>query len=512
MYALSSYAMHRLSEFGAQDISIMLWAFAKLEFGFEPLMSGLSRRLLDLVADFICQDLAITAWACAKLVVGDAPLLNAISEQAIQKIPECTPQNVSNLAWAWSTMAIPNEPLLSAIAAAAIFRMSEFNPQNIANTAWSFARLVVRDEPLMQAISKEVLRKIPDFVGSGRAPECYSVIWSMWRTHHIGDVRSVLERGIDAGLVADALVQGLLLSDCEWRGDGGEERRIQASIGQSMPMSALRWILLDGDVRATVSPTLAFESLYHMYRRLSKCVDHVSAGMLHSVPVADPQPAIGRSNQVILRIESFGQDIGQWLKVAGGDKASVTEDALLRRALRSCEVSVEFGAFVGYSGIRFARCILSGPGFANGGWAPAGISLEVDPVHSAVARHFIDLACLSNLAEVWSGLLQDTLPLLSERTGEACKGFGFMDQRGTTFHDDLAQMERLRSLAPLVVVTADNVNKPGAPVFLWNMTRSLQFDTVVWSMGEFASDAVEDWQSVSVGRSGPNSPPGARPT
>merc|ERR1740130_1104906 len=94
---------------------------------------------------------------------------------------------------------------------------------------------------------------------------------------------------------------------------------------------------------------MVFESMYHVYQKLSKCVDYMTVGL---------QPSLG-SNHVLKRIESFGQGLGQWLKVAGGDKASVTEDALERRRPEEHEISAEFGAFVGYSGIRFARCILS---------------------------------------------------------------------------------------------------------------------------------------------------------
>merc|ERR1712183_255754 len=97
---------------------------------------------------------------------------------------------------------------------------------------------------------------------------------------------------------------------------------------------------------------------------------------------------------------------------------------------------------------------------------------EVDPGHASVARYFIDLAGMAAHAEVWLGLLQDTLPMLSERVGEGSVAFSFMDQRGTTFHDDLALLERIQLLPALASATTDNVNKPGAPVYLWHMTRT----------------------------------------
>lgn len=317
------------------------------------------------------------------------------------------------------------------------------------------------------------------------------MVWALWRTFDATDLGDALLERLVSGLLAEALVHGMLLSDCEWRGDSKQELQLQVAIGQGLPASALRRLWLKGQVD-TLPMLIVFESLYHMYQKLSKCVDYIIAGA---------QPGCG-STAILARIESFGQDLGQWLKVAGGDKALVTEDALWCRGPDTNEVSVEFGAFVGYSGIRFARCVLAATSWiAMQQGTPlhrdrsglAGISLEVDPVHASVARHFIDLAGLTLAAEVWLGLLQDTMSLVNERAGSCSEAFSFMDQRGTTFHDDLANLERLVLLPPWAAVTADNVNKPGAPVFLWHLTRTKSFSTALWSMYEFAS---EDRKSV----------------
>lgn len=167
----------------------------------------------------------------------------------------------------------------------------------------------------------------------------------------------------------------------------------------------------------------------------------------------------------------------------------MTRQSLLQQHLKAWEASAEFGAFVGFSAIRFAR---------EGGAQFRGISLEVDPVHTWVARYFIDLALLSNCAEVWLGLLQDTLALLAERIGERSEAFTFMDQRGTTFHEDLDQLCQLRLHSEPSTVAADNVNKPGSPIYLWQLAQSSCISTTLWSLREFATSAIEDWQSVSI--------------
>merc|ERR1712224_903567 len=94
------------------------------------------------------------------------------------------------------------------------------------------------------------------------------------------------------------------------------------------------------------------------------------------------------------------------------------------------------------------------------------------------------------------GQLQDTLPRLLEQAGHCAAPFVFMDQRGTAFHEDLVQLERLILPRPTCHVAADNVTKPGAPVFIWNAVLGTEHPSFVWSLAEFGIDEVEDWQVV----------------
>jgi len=263
------------------------------------------------------------------------------------------------------------------------------------------------------------------------------------------------------------------------------------ALARGLPVGDLRLLFTtpeESSVPLQLPPT--FDSMYHMYQKLSKLVGYISTSAGRGL---DP-------DTVLKSIEAFGQDLGQWLKVAGGEKASLTAAALRRRRPAAHEVSAEFGAFVGYSAIRFAaqlRTAQQEPPRRGGGLA--GLSFEVDPVHAAVARHLIDAAGLAGAGEVWLGLLQDTVPLLDERGGCQCLAFSFFDQRGTTFHEDLALLQRLALVAAPTMLVADNVNKPGAPEFLWHLSHTRRFATEIWSMSEFASASVEDWQSLSLG-------------
>lgn len=73
---------------------------------------------------------------------------------------------------------------------------------------------------------------------------------------------------------------------------------LHIALGESLPFGALRTLWLGLEAGPTRRAPLAFESLYHMYRKLSRCVEYVAsgAGRTHASDEA-----------VLERIESFGQ-------------------------------------------------------------------------------------------------------------------------------------------------------------------------------------------------------------
>lgn len=199
----------------------------------------------------------------------------------------------------------------------------------------------------------------------------------------------------------------------------------------------------------------------------------------------------GDASSVCEAIERFGEEVlgtsTSWLKVAGGAKAKVLTEAV-RGTPPGGEV-LEIGAYCGYSAIRMAMVLPS----------TRIHTLEVDPVHVIIARNVIAYAGLAHLIDVWTGHSQDLLPRLARRAGAAAPGFRavFMDQRGSRYEDDLELLERHGLLRPGAAVVADNVLKPGAPVFLWRLREDDAYHTEIVSVREFAMPA-EDWMSVST--------------
>merc|ERR1712151_826264 len=129
------------------------------------------------------------------------------------------------------------------------------------------------------------------------------------------------------------------------------------------------------------------------WRKLGALVEYVDA---MADLATDPKTPMS----MIYLIERFAEGARQWLKVAGGAKACLLESALRGRRWAPWEVLLECGAFIGYSTIRFAVLLR-----VLGG-VPV-VSVEVDPVQGCIARHFVDLAGVSNTAEIWIGQFRD---------------------------------------------------------------------------------------------------------
>ncbi|CAE8650753.1 unnamed protein product [Polarella glacialis] len=225
-----------------------------------------------------------------------------------------------------------------------------------------------------------------------------------------------------------------------------------------------------------------------LYSKELSLLQHV----LHSVDLSGGAPAICGS------IEDFGERVlgsaGLWLKVAGGVKAHVLA-AAVRGAMPFANV-LEIGAYCGYSSLRMATL---SPMLRID-------TLEADPLHVAIARSMVALAGLSERVHVWTGHSGSLIPRMAVSLRSKF-GVVFMDQRGSRYEEDLGLLEGHELLETRSVVVADNVLKPGAPVFLWrvccsNDSSDLRYATKVLSMQEFAMPA-EDWMSVTMVQNDP---------
>ena len=93
------------------------------------------------------------------------------------------------------------------------------------------------------------------------------------------------------------------------------------------------------------------------------------------------------------------------------------------------------------------------------------------------------MAGLDQRVDVRIGHSKDLLPRRLRDSDEKF-AFVFMDQKGSRFHEDLQLLVDHDMLRDGAIVVADNVLKPGAPIFLYLLARASQ-------RGEALAEIVE---------------------
>eukprot|EP00747_Dinoflagellata_sp_TGD_P060832 gnl/TRDRNA2_/TRDRNA2_152225_c0_seq1.p1 gnl/TRDRNA2_/TRDRNA2_152225_c0~~gnl/TRDRNA2_/TRDRNA2_152225_c0_seq1.p1 ORF type:complete len:402 (+),score=59.97 gnl/TRDRNA2_/TRDRNA2_152225_c0_seq1:104-1309(+) len=389
------------------------------------------------------------------------------------------------MAWAFAKLELVDESLLDALAAQALSRLATLQAQECANIAWSFASILVQNPPLMEAIAASSRNRIAALMDDAVFPnEAAVLLWSFWRF-------SMTDRSSYNSLIARAsnpTQAHVLWMSCSWNkavpGDLTLWQRLQSYTGlHCIQPLALRWW---GSRPVEASRACGYGKLIAVLKQIESEI------VTGSVP------------SFLEAAERFAMESeGSWLKVAGGQKAGVLQDSTNCAPLAGGPIMLELGCFIGYTAARLAHVLQDR--FRVGPVAHAEtrlVSVEADPLHCAVARHFLDLAQVASVAEVQPGMVRDVLPLAVESFGAL--GLVFMDQKGTAFHLDLALLDRLAAWPPGACTVADNVLRPGAPLYVFQLrhqscTSQRQRDADFWSLPEFLEEhaGVEDWMAVT---------------
>lgn len=332
------------------------------------------------------------------------------------------------------------------------------------------------------------------------SPGLQSLLGSLWSLQREDLSREIFESWAEREALPCVFELGLLLMDSAWRKDCKQEWRLLLAIMHGIPVRLMRVALwsvrgaLPENIRPSSPPSLPQFDMFGLseqecrrYLKLARFVEY-----LHFTGRG------GSPESILEAVEWFPKDVGKWLKVAGGDKAVLVWDSLCDRLhkARLHEVIVEIGALVGYTCTRLGAVHMRLRGKSYPQQCCGVVSIELDSVHACVARHAVDLAGLSFAVEIWIGHFRDVMPRLGEDFGSGSLGFTFFDQKGTSFHDDLAQLEYLGLIPPGGRVAADNCLKPGAPAFVWRVTMSGLYAGTSYALAEFASEEIEDWLVV----------------
>ena len=178
------FATKKTKSFSPREISNMLHALAKS--GQPRLMAlpasqrlvvALEERAVAMMPKFNGQDISNMMWAYARLLRPPSPqLLVALEHQALALLPHFTPQLVSNSLWAFATLKItPNESLLVGLLARAEEIVEEFNAQNTANFVWALATL--RCMPADTLLARLVNHAV-DLAGTFNGQNVANFLWA----------------------------------------------------------------------------------------------------------------------------------------------------------------------------------------------------------------------------------------------------------------------------------------------------------------------------------------------
>eukprot|EP00927_Polykrikos_kofoidii_P055020 TRINITY_DN49339_c0_g1_i1.p1 TRINITY_DN49339_c0_g1~~TRINITY_DN49339_c0_g1_i1.p1 ORF type:complete len:1127 (+),score=142.92 TRINITY_DN49339_c0_g1_i1:116-3496(+) len=161
--AIAPLAAARTEEFLPQDLSMIVWAFARVAWrDTVPLFDAVAASATERHAEFAGQNLSNTLWAFGATAHVNEPLFNCMATSGRTRLVELQAVEVSTLLWSCASV-MHSDPFLFLSSTARVQRLaSKLESQQLTSIAWAFARSAVRDKQLFTCVSAEVVsRKLP---------------------------------------------------------------------------------------------------------------------------------------------------------------------------------------------------------------------------------------------------------------------------------------------------------------------------------------------------------------
>ncbi|XP_069817181.1 catechol O-methyltransferase-like [Dendropsophus ebraccatus] len=163
--------------------------------------------------------------------------------------------------------------------------------------------------------------------------------------------------------------------------------------------------------------------------------------------------ARGNPQSVVDTIDKYCRDV-EWAMNVGDEKGLIVDEVVKER---DPAIVLELGTYCGYSAIRIARLLKPEAHL---------FTLELNPVHAAVAKQMIEFAGVEDKVKVLEGATESIIPQLKEKHNVDTLDFVFLDHAKDRYTPDTKLLEELRLLREGSVLLADNVVYPGIPDFL----------------------------------------------
>lgn len=546
--AAAEAVLAMLSDLNTFDLGQTVWAFAAVRLRDDALFGAIAARVKTGHDDKEHKPINVSnlCWAYAKVEYSDDAYFRHLAWIAKSKLSCANPQDLCNQLWSFAAMKIQDPELSQMIGAKAIGLVRSFAAQEITSLLWAFARLDEPNQAFFDAGFEELCGERT--ILSINQREISMCLWALMRCgmddRAWGFFQRILGMGIDPGVTACstllAVAQrtrklGQELSVWQTLLDHSEHPLLVSAFAvaaamrccrQGEPARALAFLQTSAVAGATrtaawqqvrmlccgndvcgepqeqlvakqplaalppIAPRREGMGYAELYAKELEVVAAADVDVANAVAGICGDDSGSGGDAAITVLESIERwvELGEtWLKLAGGEKAIVLDRLVDARRPR---LLVEIGFYVGYSSTRMARRLRA--------WGGRLVSIEVDPVHAAIGQVSVVLAGLSDVVDVWVGHSAEVVPRLLDEFGPGSVDMAFFDQKGTLYHMDLAKFECLGLVADGCLVVADNVIKPGAPRFLWDLHHSPSWDLQVVSLREYSSEAIEDWMSVSV--------------
>jgi len=177
---LALEAMSKLHHFNSQDLSNMLWSYAKLESSNLLLFKAAGDSIVDMndVGEFNPQDLSNIIWAYATAGESHPKLFNKFGNHivAMKDLGQFLPQHLSNIAWAYATAGESHPKLYSKFGdhIVAMKDLRHFKPQDFSNIIWSYATAGELHPLLFQKLADVAISRCNDF----KPQELSNLLWA----------------------------------------------------------------------------------------------------------------------------------------------------------------------------------------------------------------------------------------------------------------------------------------------------------------------------------------------
>ena len=179
---LALEAMSKLKHFNSQNLSNMLWSYAKIKSSNSVLFKAVGDSIVGMndVGEFKPQELSIIIWAYATAGESHPKLFSKLGDHiaSLDDLGEFKPQELSNIIWAYATAGEAHPKLFSKLGdhVVSINELNAFKPQDFSNIVWAYATTFQAHPQLFSKVSDHIvaMRDLSAF----KPQHLSNIVWS----------------------------------------------------------------------------------------------------------------------------------------------------------------------------------------------------------------------------------------------------------------------------------------------------------------------------------------------